>query len=161
MKNGHISDLIENNGVAGLNATDKALVESHVAECAACADAFRKLEVANVLIRTRLMESIEPSPFFSTRLMAAVRAKRVEADGQTLWGLWRMARGLVTGMAATVVLLGGLTFFSGANQLGVESASITSPGASSPEQVLFQDGYQAVNYDPTTVLGPEDADGEY
>jgi hypothetical protein len=99
--------------------------------------------------------------------MAAVRERRLESEQLSIWGLWRAARGLITGMAALVIVLGGFTIADSVSQSDSSNASVASSSSYSAERVLFQDSYQNVNYDPTngqvyqTVFGPEGTDAEY
>ena len=55
-----------------------------------------------------MAETFEPSPFFHTRVLAAVREKKNE--GAAFGRLWRAAGALVSSMAATVVLFAVLSF---------------------------------------------------
>ncbi len=167
MNNRHITELLENGRVDRLSSGDQAVVNSHIADCAECRLAFHAALASSVLIKARIAERVEPPQFFSTRIMAAVRERRREGETVSLWGLWQAARGLITGMAAVVLILGGFTIADIFSPQESVNPAVASVGSYSAERVLFQDGYQNVSYDPLnvqvdqTVLGPEDVDAEY
>jgi anti-sigma factor RsiW len=166
MRSEHITELLDSQKASNLSADERTLIAAHVTGCAECRDAFRQAIAADALLQARMTQAVEPSPFFATRVMAAVREKLQEPDPFSILSLWRTARGLVTGMAAVVLVLGGLTF---ADLSGSQNSVSTGEVASSDpaEQVLFQNDYQNVSYDPTNaqvtkaVFGPEDSNADY
>jgi anti-sigma factor RsiW len=166
MRSKHITELLDSQKASKLSADERSFIDAHVAGCAECRDAFRQAVAADALLQARMAQAVEPSPFFATRVMAAVREKLQEPDPFSFSSLWRTARGLVTGMAAVVLVLGGLSIadLSG-SQNGVPTNYVAS--ADPAEQVLFQNDYQNVSYDPTNaqvtqaVFGPEDSDADY
>jgi hypothetical protein len=167
MKNEHITDLLDRETVSRLSSDELSAVHTHIAACADCKRAFDAASTSEVMLRTRAAQVVEPPQFFSTRVMAAVRERRLESDQLSISGLWRAARGLITGMAALVIVLGGFTIADTLSQSDSSTASVGSSNSYSAERVLFQDSYQNVNYDPTngqvyqTVFGPEETDAEY
>jgi hypothetical protein len=167
MKNEHITDLLDRETVSRLSSDELSAVHAHIAACAGCKLALDAASTSEVMLRTRAAQVVEPPQFFSTRVMAAVRERRLESDQLSIWGLWRAARGLITGMAALVIVLGGFTIADTLNQSDSSNVSLSSSNSYSAERVLFQDSYQNVNYDPTngqvyqTVFGPEETDAEY
>jgi hypothetical protein len=167
MKSEHITDLLDREKVSRLSSVELSAVHAHIAACASCKLAFDAASTSEVLLRTHAAMAIEPPPFFSTRVMAAVRERRLESEQLSLWGLWRTARGLITGMAALVIVLGGFTVADTLSQSASSNVSVASSNSYSAERVLFQDSYQNVNFDPTsgqvyqTVFGPEGTDAEY
>jgi len=167
MNNRHITKLLKNGRVERLSSGDQLEVNSHIAVCAECRFAFHAAIASSVLIKARVAERVEPPQFFSSRVMAAVREGLREGETVSLWGLWQASRGLITGMAAVVLILGGFTVADVLSPQEAANTSVASVGSYNAEQVLSQDGYQNVSYDPSsrqvdqTVLGPEDADAEY
>jgi predicted anti-sigma-YlaC factor YlaD len=167
MKSEHITDLLDSEKVSRLSSAELSTVHAHIATCADCKLAFDAATASEAMLRTRAAQAIEPPQFFSTRVMAAVRERRLESEQLSIWGLWRTARGLITAMAALVIILGGFTIADTISQSGTVNQPLASSGSYSTEQVLFQEGYQNVNYDPTngqvyqTVFGPEETDAEY
>lgn len=167
MSNRHITSLLENARIDQLSAGDRDEVDSHIVECEECANAYRVALTLSALMKARVSESVDAPRFFSTRVMAAVRANRRDGESVSLLGLWQAARGLITGMAAVVLILGGFTVADVLSPQEAVNPTIASAGTYNTENVVFQDGYQNVSYDPSngqvyqTVLGPEDADAEY
>jgi hypothetical protein len=105
MRHEHITDLLDATPVARLGDAERSRVEAHARECAACARAYDAARLASGLVAARARESVEPSPFFRTRVMAAVRERNAAAEENGLARMWRAARTVVLGMAASVVLL--------------------------------------------------------
>jgi hypothetical protein len=167
MKNEHITDLLDRETVSRLSSDELSAVHTHIAACTGCKLAFDAASTSEAMLRTRVAQMVEPPQFFSTRVMAAVRERRLESDQLSIWGLWRSVRGLITGMAALVIVLGGFTVADTLSQSDSSNVSVASSSSYSTESVLFQDSYQNVNYDPTngqvyqTVFGPEETDAEY
>ena len=72
-------------------------------------EAVEKL-VSSLMMKARVAETFEPSPFFQTRVLAQLRERRAAEEGWTLARLWKTAGLLVSSMAATVAALAVLTF---------------------------------------------------
>src|SRR4051812_39789553 len=104
MKERHITDLLDA-GRGSLTGEDRIFIERHVAGCESCSADLKNSRIADILVTARSSEIIESSPFFSTRVMAALRERQTQADPFSLFNLWHTARGLITGMAALVLLL--------------------------------------------------------
>lgn len=107
MRDEHIIDLLDATPVTRLGDDERSRVEAHARECAACARAWDAARVAASLVEARARETVEPSPFFRTRVMAAVRERNAAAEENGLARMWRAARTVVLGMAASVALLAG------------------------------------------------------
>ena len=142
MKDTHIINLLETAPLAELGENDLNLIQSHVVSCEGCRHAFEAAQIASLLLRERAAETFEPSPFFQTRVLAAVREQSTN-EGWSLIRLWRSAGALASAMAATVVTLGILTFMVPSATTSQEMSSAYSPeaiilgqGELSDEQVL-------------------------
>ena len=61
-------------------------------------------------MRERAQVVIEPSPFFQTRVMAALREQQAAESAPALWRLWRSSRALVSSMALSTAALAVLSF---------------------------------------------------
>lgn len=149
----HITTLIEKTPFAGLSEEDLSTIRLHTAECANCRSAFGAAYVSNMMLKERAAELIDPSPFFETRVLAALR-ERQAADTWSLVRLWRSAGALASSMAATVALLIMLTFAIPANQ-----DATTPVNAYSPEAVLMNDGADDLASDSqvlSTLYGAEE-----
>ena len=134
----HILDLLDSKRVDQLSESERSAVYQHINECSDCHLSFQASHLAARLARERAAAVIKPSPFFHTRVMAAVREVRVAADVPVLTRLWRSAGLLASSMAATVATLAVLTFFAPSVQTTVDQGPLISSVASiSAEDVLF------------------------
>jgi anti-sigma-K factor RskA len=89
-----------------------AALRSHAAVCAECRRAFEAAQVSSLMLKERAAETFEPSPFFQTRVLAALRERQAANEAWTLGRLWKSAGLLVSSMAATVAALAALTFIA-------------------------------------------------
>lgn len=145
MKEEHIKDLLDREGLAGLGERELAAVRSHAEVCGECARAYEAARVAAALFEARGSEAFEPSPFFQTRVLAALRERqRAGVEAWSFGRLWKAAGLLVSSMAASVAVLAALTFVAPqeATQTQVASADtytaedvILDQGAPSATQV--------------------------
>ena len=140
MKDNHIIELLENRSFASLNESERAHMQTHAASCAPCAGAFKAMQIASSLLQVRATEVIEPSPFFHTRVMAALREQQNEVPA--FKRLWQSAGSLVSSMTATVALLAVLSFvIPGTQTSGTAQASVSN-GYSAEEVILNQNDLQ-------------------
>jgi hypothetical protein len=110
MKDEHIIEILDGAPFAALNERDVARIRDHTSSCDDCLRAYQAAQLASTFLRDHAAETLEPSPFFQTRVLALLREKRAAPD---LWGLgrmWRAAGALVSSMAATVAILAVLSF---------------------------------------------------
>jgi hypothetical protein len=142
VKDTHIINLLESAPLAELGESDLNLIQSHIVTCEGCRYAYDAAEIASLLLKERAAESFEPSPFFQTRVLAAVREQSAN-EGWSLIRLWRSAGALASAMVATVVTLGILTFMVPSATSSQEMSSAYSPeaiilgqGELSDEQIL-------------------------
>lgn len=147
MKQEHIIELLERGPLDQLSAADRERVRSHTGDCAACRRAYDAAWAATRLVKARNAETIEPSPFFKTRVMAAIRERQLSPAGSPLVRAWRAAGWLVSGMAAAVVLLAAVSF----SNLDAPSTSLTTQTAA-----LAADAYSV----ESIVLSSDDLDRE-
>ena len=108
MSEQHIISILESTRFASLSESDHSRIRAHTASCDDCARAYKVASVSASLLENRMAEIFEPSPFFHTRVLAAVREKQNE--GPAFARLWRAAGALVSSMAAAVVLFAVLSF---------------------------------------------------
>jgi len=150
MKENHIIDLLENRSLASLNESERAVIRAHAANCSSCARAYEATQVASSLLRARASEAVEPSPFFHTRVLAALREKQNEVPA--FKRLWQTAGALVSTMTATVALLAVFSFIiPGAQTSGTAQAS-ESNGYTAEEVILNQNGLQDEQASDAQVL---------
>lgn len=106
----HITELLDRVPLGSLSEADLARIRAHSEGCASCGNAFSAAQLSGLLLRERAAATIEPSPFFKTTVMAALREKQRVAGGYSIMRLWKSAQALIYSLAAVVVLLGALTF---------------------------------------------------
>jgi len=124
-----------------LNQTDGDARLAVLAHCDACVECRQWLQAASIatsLIRARACEETQPSPFFKTRVLAAIREHGgVSARGQL--DVWRSAWSIVASMLAVVIVLLALNLFA---PRPVEEFAIggdNSRGRDSIERVMMED----------------------
>lgn len=137
MRDTHIISVLEEKAFDSLSDDDLAKAERHIAVCNECKSAFDAARIASRLIQVRAAETVEVAPFFKTRVMAAVRERRLSPEEPALVRMWRAAGALVSTMAVLLVILTGLTIFSGSPDSQMEPAS---QNLYSPEYVVFVRG---------------------
>src|SRR5262245_43947495 len=181
MRDDHIINLIEERPLGNLSPTEIERVNVHTADCAECLRAFEAAQVSSRLLRERASITVEPSPFFQTRVLAAIRKEGRERDRKggrerdteissapELFGfqkVWQAARVLLTSMAAVVVVLTALTFLTDRGQQ-VDRPDVSSgSGAGVAALVIFDDA-NSDNDDMTysqvlTNLYDQEVEGAY
>jgi anti-sigma-K factor RskA len=158
-KDEHIIDLIERQSFDRLSEEDFATIDRHVATCSPCHEAFLSAQLSSLLLRAGANELIEPSPFFQTRVMANWRERQTANE---LWGLtrlWRAAGALASSMAATVVVLGILTFAIPGNQPSISQELTAGSGYSAEAVIMNQSELDELSSDGqvlTTLYGAEE-----
>jgi hypothetical protein len=140
MKQKHIVDILENAPLASLDESQMKAIRVHVESCVTCARAYDAAQLSALLIKGRAAESIEPSPFFQTRVMAAVREQQAFNRAPALGRLWRSAGALVSSMALTTAALAAFTVFGGS----------TSPAPVDTTAALNPYSAEAVVFDPAS-----------
>jgi hypothetical protein len=174
MRNDHIISLLEENRLTGLGADKISVIEAHVSDCPDCLKAYTAARVAGAMLKARAAETFEPSPFFKTRVMAALKEKQSAVEPSALVRLWRAAGPLASLMALIVVVLFSLTLFSAGEP---PTAGFESPPASVEfsilgssnlaESLLFEEDAAFAGDEVTNaqaleaVFDAEDADGSY
>ena len=158
MRDEHIKRLLDEAPLASLGQAELAAVRAHVETCAECGWAFEAAQVSSLLLKTRTQEAFEPSPFFQTRVLAALRERRAaEEERWTLARLWKSAGLLVSSMAATVAALAVFTFVAPSETTVVQE--VASGNAYTAESVIFDDaGDEQMTYDQvlTSLYGADD-----
>jgi anti-sigma factor RsiW len=139
MNEEHILKWLERGPLSALSAAERAALHAHTARCDACRQSYAAARLAERLCQARAAETLEPPPFFQTRVLAALRAQQpagVELTPFTRF--WRAARGLVAAMGLAVVLLLALSWASD------EPAELLAADTFALETVVTQEAEQAV-----------------
>ena len=154
MKDKHITEILDNTSFANLSEFDLNEVRSHVKDCASCRDAYEAARLSAVIIKSRTQVTIEPSPFFQTRVMAALREQQSVDSVPAMFRLWKSARALVSSMAVTTAALAALSFVLP----GPAVADDQTVSAYSVESVLMGQGTDELSYEQvlSTIYDDED-----
>lgn len=134
MKEKHVIEILENSPLAGLTESELLTVRSHAESCLPCRRAYEAAQLSTLLIKERTAETIEPSPFFQTRVLAALREQQAGSSVPVLSRLWKSAGALVSTMALTTAALAALSFLAPAAATSQETASLNPYSA---EAVVF------------------------
>ena len=110
MNDKHITEVLDSAPLTALSPSELDEIRAHARDCEPCADAFAAAQLSALVIKERAQAAIEPSPFFQTRVMAAIREQQAVESVPALLRLWKSARGLVSSMALTTAALAVLSF---------------------------------------------------
>ena len=132
MKQNHIINLLESVPFASFSESDHREMRAHTTSCDDCARAYKAAVVSTSLLKQGAGEVFEPSPFFQTRVLAAIREQQSETRG--LARLWRAAGALASSLAATVALLAVLSVMIPAKQTTPEASAFNRYSA---EEVIL------------------------
>jgi anti-sigma factor RsiW len=146
MKQNHIIELLERGPLSSLNENELRAISTHTEICPACHRAYEAARISTLLVKERAAETVEPSPFFQTRVLAALREQQANNKVPAFWRLWKTAGALVSSMALTTAALAVLSFvLPGAGSGTTQNTAELSPY--SAEAVVFS---QAQNDDQMT-----------
>ena len=143
MKDKHIIDIIDGGSVATLSKSQLDEMTAHCRECASCQSAFEAAQLCASVIKQRAQVTIEPSPFFQTRVMAAWREQRTVDSVPAFLRLWQSARALVSAMAVATIALAAVSFISPEQ---TPAASEQTASAYSAESVMFDQADDQLSY---------------
>jgi hypothetical protein len=110
MNDKHITEVLDNAALASLSQSELSEIRAHARECKPCGDAFAAAQMSAAVMRERAQVVIEPSPFFQTRVLAALREQQATESVPAFWRLWNSSRALVSSMAFSTVALAVLSF---------------------------------------------------
>lgn len=158
MRDEHIKRLLDEAPLSSLGEAELAALRAHTEVCADCRRAFEAAQVSTLMLKARTQEVFEPSPFFQTRVLAALRERRAaEEERWTLARLWKSAGLLVSSLAATTAALAVFTFVAPQEQANAPEVALG--GTYSAESVIFDEGdEEQLTYDQvlTSLYGSED-----
>ncbi len=163
MLDSHIVRMLGERTASAFSEEEITVIEAHVADCPDCLRAYEAARISETLIRARAAQTIAPSPFFKTRVMAAIRERQLSPELPAIVRMWKAASALVSMLAIFVAVLIGVTFYS--NSSDTQPESIVSESIYSLEYVEFEQaetGDDGVAYDQVlgTIYGSEDVDGQ-
>ena len=138
MKAQHIVSILENTPFAGLSESDLVLIRAHTNVCSNCQQAYEAAQISALLLKERVADAIEPSPFFQTRVLAILRERQTGNEPWALRRMWRAAGALVSSMALTVATLAVLSFVVPSTKSTLLLPNVASvSNAYSPEAVIL------------------------
>jgi hypothetical protein len=76
MNDKHITEMLDNVALANLSRSELDHIRAHARECQPCGSAFAAAQLSARIMTERAQVVIEPSPFFQTRVMAALREQQ-------------------------------------------------------------------------------------
>jgi hypothetical protein len=138
MKDKHIIEILDNASIATLSESELNEVRTHALECMSCRSAYEAARLSAVVLKHRAQVTIEPSPFFQTRVMAAWREQQSAESVPAVFTLWRSARALVSSMALATVVLGALSFVLPGSAVALDDQ--TTASVYSAESVIMGQG---------------------
>jgi hypothetical protein len=150
MKNEHIINTLEQQPLNSLSDNQRIAINTHIVDCPACLNAYQAAVIAAEVLQARAGEIIEPTPFFKTRVMAALRAQQTE-QAFSFASLWKTARAAVASMVAIVVILLTLNFYMGNSQSAPSEVS-ENGSIYSAEWVILDNGNNADDWTDEQVL---------
>lgn len=143
MKDKHIIDVLDNRSILSLSESELSEIQDHVRDCVSCREAYEAARVSAIVLQSRAQATIEPSPFFQTRVMAAWREQQAVESVPAMWRLWGSAKALVSTMAVTTAALAVLSFMMPATPASDQAVSALSAesvimGQASDEQMSYE-----------------------
>jgi len=145
MKDKHITEILDNASIASLTEVELKEVQAHARDCVSCGNAYEAARISAAVLRSRAQATIEPSPFFQTRVMAALREQQAVESVPVMLRLWRSSKALVSSLAVTTAALGALSFLLPAPVTSVidQTASVYSAesvlmGQGSDDQMTYE-----------------------
>lgn len=143
MKDKHIIDVLDNSPIMSLSESQLSEIQAHVRDCGSCREAYEAARVSAIVLQSRAQATIEPSPFFQTRVMAAWRERQAVESVPAMWRLWGSAKALVSTMAVTTAALAVLSFVMPATPASDQAVSELSAesvimGQASDEQMSYE-----------------------
>ena len=114
MKDRHILEILDEKNFAELEGDELATLKAHCAECAGCRKAFEAARISAVLLNARAETApVEPSVFFQSKVLSALREKqnlRNPLEAFRRW--WQVSYSLVCSMLFFVITLALLTLLA-------------------------------------------------
>jgi hypothetical protein len=110
MNEKHIIKILDNASLRNLSEAEQNEIRDHVQDCVSCRYAYEAARLSTFVLRKRAESTIKPSPFFQTKVMAALREQQAAEDVPALLRLWRSSGALISAMAVTTAALAAVTF---------------------------------------------------
>ena len=154
--NKHITEILDRASIAMLSESELLEIHVHTLDCMSCRDAFEAARLSAVVIKSRAETTIEPSPFFQTRVMAALREQQAVESVPAMLRLWRSAKALVSTMAVTTAALAVVSFMQPSQT--TPAVDQTASAYSAYSVILDQDVDDQMSYEQVLSTIYEDDD---
>ena len=154
--NRHITEILDNASIAMLSESELNEIRAHALDCMSCRDAFEAARISAVVMKSRAQAAIEPSPFFQTRVMAALREQQAMESVPALLRLWNSAKVLVSTMAVTTAALAVVSFIQPSQTTSVLEQ--TASAYSEYSVIMDQDADDQMSYEQVLSTIFEDDD---
>lgn len=158
MKEKHITEILDNVSIPSLSEVELSEIRLHTKDCMSCRDAFEAAQLSAVILRSRARVTIEPSPFFQTRVMAALREQQAVESVPAMWRLWKSAKVLVSSMAVTTAALAALSFVLPATS----TTTVDQPVSAFSAESVIMGGSEELTYEQvmSTIYADDDEAGK-
>jgi anti-sigma-K factor RskA len=152
----HITEILDRASIAALSESELHEVRAHVLECMSCRDAYEAARLSAVVLKSRAQTAIEPSPFFQTRVMAALREQQAVESVPVMLRLWRSAKVLVSTMAVTTAALAVVSFMQPSQT--TPAIDQTASAYSAYSVIMDQDADDQMSYEQvlSTIYDDDD-----
>ena len=156
MKDKHITEILDNTSIAALSETQLNEVRGHALECMTCREAYEAARLSAVVLKSRAQATIEPSPFFQTRVMAALREQQAVESVPAMLRLWRSAKAIVSTMAGTTAALVVVSFMQPSQT--TPATDQTASAYSAYSVIMDQDADDQMSYEQvlSTIYDDDD-----
>ena len=156
MKEKHITEILDKASIATLSESELNEVRAHVLECMSCRDAYEAARLSAVVLKSRAQVTVEPSPFFQTRVLAALREQQAVESVPAMLRLWRSAKALVSIMAVTTAALAVVSFVQPSQT--APATDQTASAYSAYSVIMDQDAEDQMSYDKvlSTIYDDDD-----
>ena len=133
MKDEHILDFLDND----FGEAESALVKAHTEQCESCRRAVNAAKISTALLRTE--SAFEPSPFFQTKVLNALREKKnLRKPIAAFWRWWQASATLVAAMVMMVLSLIALTVFAPSTNANDAAVGVNDNPYSAEDVLLHQ-----------------------
>ena len=152
----HITEILDNASIATLSESELNEVRAHVLECMSCRDAYEAARLWAVVLKSRAQVVVEPSPFFQTRVMAALREQQAVESVPAMLRLWRSAKAIVSTMAVTTAALAVVSFMQPSQT--TPATDQTASAYSAYSVIMDQNADEQMSYDKvlSTIYDDDD-----
>jgi hypothetical protein len=156
MKDKHITEILDTASIAALSESELNEVRAHALECMPCRDAYEAARLSAVVLTNRAQATIEPSPFFQTRVMAALREQQAVESVPAMLRLWRSAKAIVSTMAVTTAALAVISFMQPSQT--APATDQTASAYSAYSVIMDQDADDQMSYEQvlSTIYDDDD-----